>query len=80
MGTADQKIKNHKAPLQKKECALNKIKDKVYAGLCKELGIQSIDEYEGGSLAEQRQRAQKLTSLRKMVYTPTRRSFASSFP
>ena len=80
MDTADQKIENRKEQLQKEERALNEIKDKVYAGFCKELGIQSIDEYEGGSLAEQRQRAEKLNSLGKMVCTPTRRSFASSFP
>ena len=137
MDTADQKIENRKAQLQKEERALNEIKDKVYAGFSKEraasmgspvdstarrgtrtrqaamphwdakvqnaqlergrmqeeeermrkegqeLGTQSIDPYEGRSAAvcsEQRQRAEKLNSLGRMVCTPTRRSLASSFP
>ena len=36
MDTADQKIENRKAQLQKEERALNEIKDKVYAGFSKE--------------------------------------------
>ena len=80
MNTAEQKIENRKAQLQKEERALNEIKDKVYAGFCAELGIQSIDGYEGGSLAEARQRAEKLNSLSKMVCSLTRRACESLFP
>jgi len=68
----EQKIENRKAQLQKEEKTLNEIKDRVFAGFCKELGIKSIDEYEGGSLAEARQRQEKLNSLSKMVFSPTR--------
>ena len=78
--TVEQKIENRKAQLQQEERALNEIKDKVYADFCEELGIQSIDEYEGGSLAEARQRQEKLNSLSKMVCSPTRRACESLLP
>ena len=63
----EQKIENRKAQLQKEEKTLNEIKDRVFAGFCKELGIKSIDEYEGGSLAEARQRQEKLLVVLRLT-------------
>ena len=50
----------------------------MYADFCKELGISDITEYEGGSLAELRQRAERVNNLTRVVcYVQNSRHFPS---
>jgi len=63
-----QRIKARTDQLDKEQQALSTINDKVFAAFCKENGISSITEYEGGSLAEVRERKQKLNKLSMQVF------------
>lgn len=46
---------------------MQKINKKVFDSFCKELGISDIAEYEGGSLAEVKERQEKLNKLAMLV-------------
>lgn len=53
--------------LEEEQKELQKINNKVFDSFCKELGISDITEYEGGSLAEVKERQEKLNRLAMLV-------------
>ena len=70
----EQKIKDLKQQIderaiqyKREKDELQKINDTVFASFCKDLGIQNIAEYEGGSLIETRQAMQQLNELQILV-------------
>ena len=63
----EQKTDERAKQLDEEQKELNKINDRVFAAFCKDLGISNIAEYEGGSLAEVRERQEKLKKLTMLV-------------
>eukprot|EP00961_Rhodomonas_salina_P023332 313489-Rhodomonas_salina.1 len=55
------------AQLQQDRQNFDQIQNRIFADFCKELNIQSIEEYEGGSLKQQRERAERLNELNQQV-------------
>ena len=73
-----QDIEKRAKQLEQEQKELQKVNAKVYADFCKELGISDISEYEGGSLAELRQRAERVNNLNRVVcYVQNSRHFPS---
>jgi len=68
-----QAIAARAAQLEEEQKELQKINNKVFASFCEDLGISDITEYEGGSLAEVRERQEKLNKLEMLVCADTRK-------
>jgi structural maintenance of chromosome 1 len=55
--------------LEKEQTAVDKINDEIFKDFCKEVGISNIQEFEGGTREQMRERNEQLQSLSRTLST-----------